>query len=149
MAHSRCGSALQMFSLILNPILIDCFQMYDLLGRKPCQREKYFFDTRTRINNDFVVMCYSIDRKNVTDFLYLVLHLACKVICYFRLFSSVLVGLSTQNQLYINVLLKSKSKNYVTWIANLTKLFLSVRVSRQSPPLFDINFVYSEFWKFG
>ena len=26
----------------------------------------------------------------------------------------------------INVLSKSKSKNYVTWIANLTKLFLSV-----------------------
>ena len=25
------------------------------------------------------------DRKNVTNFLYLVLHLACKVTCYFRL----------------------------------------------------------------
>ena len=30
----------------------------------------------------------------------------------------------------INVLSKSKSKNYVTWIANLTKLFLSVYVHK-------------------
>ena len=66
---------------------------------------------------------YYTDRKNVTDFLYLVLHLACKVTCYFRLFSSVLVSVLRTS---INVLLKSKSKNYVTWIANLTKLFLSV-----------------------
>ena len=59
------------------------------------------------------------DRKYVTDFLYLVLHLA----CYFQLFSSVLVSVLRTS---INVLSKSKSKNYVTWIANLTKLFLSV-----------------------
>ena len=63
------------------------------------------------------------DRKNVTDFLYLVLHLARKVTCYFRVLSSVLVS---ELRTSINVLLKSKSKNYVTWIANLTKLFLSV-----------------------
>ena len=63
------------------------------------------------------------DRKNVTNFLYLVLHLACKVTCYFRLFSSVLVSVLRTS---INVLSKSKSRNYVTWIANLTKLFLSV-----------------------
>ena len=63
------------------------------------------------------------DRKNVTDFLYLVLHLACKVTCYFQLFSSVLVSVLRTS---INVLSKSKSRNYVTWIANLTKLFLSV-----------------------
>ena len=65
------------------------------------------------------------DRKNVTDFLYLVLHLACKVTCYFRLVSLVLVSVLRTS---INVLSKSKSKNYVTWIANLTKLFLSVKV---------------------
>jgi len=63
------------------------------------------------------------DRKNVTDFLCLVLHLACKVICYFRLFSSALVAVLRTS---INVLSKSKSRNYVTWIVNLTKLFLSV-----------------------
>ena len=63
------------------------------------------------------------DRKNVTNFLYLVLHLACKVTCYFLLFSLVLVSVLRTS---INVLSKSKSKNYVTWIANLTKLFLSV-----------------------
>ena len=63
------------------------------------------------------------DRKNVTNFLYLVLHLACKVTCYFRLFSLVLVSVLRTS---INVLSKSKSRNYVTWIANLTKLFLSV-----------------------
>ena len=59
----------------------------------------------------------------MTDFLYLVLHLVCKVTCYFRLFSSVLVLVLRTS---INVLSKSKSRNYVTWIANLTKLFLSV-----------------------
>ena len=59
----------------------------------------------------------------MTDFLYLVLHLACKVTCYFQLFSSVLVSVLRTS---INVLSKSKSRNYVTWIANLTKLFLSV-----------------------
>ena len=69
------------------------------------------------------------DRKNVTNFLYLVLHLACKITCYFPLFCSVLVSvLRTSN----NVLSKSKSRNYVTWIANLTKLFLSVYLSRNS-----------------
>ena len=64
-----------------------------------------------------------IDRNNVTNLLYLVLHLAHKVTCYFRLFSLVLVSVLRTS---INVLSKSKSKNYVTWIANLTKLFLSV-----------------------
>ena len=63
------------------------------------------------------------DRKNVFNYLYLVLHLALKVTCYFRLFSSVLVSVLRTS---INVLSKSKSRNYVTWIANLTKLFLSV-----------------------
>ena len=63
------------------------------------------------------------DRKHVTDFLYLVLHLVRKVTCYFWVLSSVLVSVLRTS---INVLSKSKSKNYVTWIANLTKLFLSV-----------------------
>ena len=63
------------------------------------------------------------DRKNVTDFLFLVLNLACKVTCYFWSFSLVLVSVLRTS---INVLSKSKSRNYVTWIANLTKLFLSV-----------------------
>ena len=49
--------------------------------------------------------------------------MACKVIRYFRLFSSVVVSVLRTS---INVLSKSKSKNYVTWIANLTKSFLSV-----------------------
>ena len=66
------------------------------------------------------------DRKNVTDFLYLVLHLACKVTFYFQLFNSLLVSVLRTS---INVLSKSKSRNYVTWIANLTELFLSVKVS--------------------
>ena len=48
------------------------------------------------------------DRKNVTDFLYLVLHLACQVTCYFRLFSLIFVSVLTTS---INVLSKSKSKN--------------------------------------
>ena len=60
----------------------------------------------------------------MTDFLYLVLHLPCKVTCYFQLISSILVSLLRTS---INVLSKSKSRNCVTWIANLTKLFLSVR----------------------
>ena len=51
------------------------------------------------------------DRKNVTDFLYLVLHLACKVTCYFQLFSSVLLSVLRTS---IDVLSKSKSRNYVT-----------------------------------
>ena len=51
------------------------------------------------------------DRKNVTNFLYLVLRLACKVTCYFWLFSSVLFSVLKTS---INVLSKSKSKNYVT-----------------------------------
>ena len=63
------------------------------------------------------------DRKNVTAFLYLVLHVACKVTCYFQLFSTVLVSVLRTS---ISVLLKSKSRNYVIWITNLTKLFLSV-----------------------
>ena len=54
--------------------------------------------------------------------------MACKVTCYFRLFSSVLVSVPRTS---INVLSKSKSRNYVTWIANLTKLFLSVDASNQ------------------
>ena len=65
----------------------------------------------------------STDRKNVIDFLYLVLHWSRKVTRYFRLFSSVLVSVLRTS---INVISKSKPKNYVTWIANLTKLFLSV-----------------------
>ena len=69
------------------------------------------------------ILCRYTDRKNVTNFLYLVLHLARKVTCYFRLFSSVLVSVLRTS---IYVLPKSKSRNYVTWIANLTKLFLSV-----------------------
>ena len=73
------------------------------------------------INNMHTTTC--TDRKNVTNFLYLVLHLARKVSCFFQLFSSVLVSVLRNN---INVLLKSKSRNYVTWIANLTKLFLLV-----------------------
>ena len=48
------------------------------------------------------------DRKNVTDFLYLVLHLARKVTCYFQLYSSVLVSVLRTS---INVLSKSKSRN--------------------------------------
>ena len=69
------------------------------------------------------------DRKNVTDLLYLVLHLAHKVTYYFQLFSLVLVSVLRTS---INVLSKSKSKNYVTWIANLTKLFLSLILSLAS-----------------
>ena len=89
----------------------------------------------------------------MTNFLYLVLHLARKVTCYFWLFCVVLVSVSltsinvllkNKSRKYvtsgysvwfwsqyllrtsINVLLKNKSRNYLTWIANLTKLFLSV-----------------------
>ena len=69
---------------------------------------------------------HNTDRTNVTDFLYLVLHLPCEVTCYFRLFSSDLISVLRTS---INVLSKSKSRNYVTWIANLTKLFLSVKAS--------------------
>ena len=65
--------------------------------------------------------CYCTDRINVTAFLYLVLHLAHKVTCYFQLFSLFLVSVLRTS---INVLSKSKSKNYVT----LTKLFLSVQL---------------------
>ena len=65
------------------------------------------------------------DRKNVTDFLYLILHLANKVTCYFQLLIFVSVSVLRTS---INVPSKSKSRNYVTWIANLTKLFLSVYV---------------------
>ena len=40
----------------------------------------------------------------------------------------------------INVLSKSKSKNYVTWIANLTKLFLSVMVCMySSSPVWQLS----------
>ena len=73
------------------------------------------------------------DRKNVTDFLYLVLHLAHKVKCYFRLFSSVLVSVLRTS---INMLSKRKSRIYVTWIANSTKLFLSVKGSYAPTPQF-------------
>ena len=79
------------------------------------------------------------DRKNVTDFLYLVLHLACKVTCYFQLFSSVLVSVLRTS---INVLSKSKSKNYVTWIANLTKLFLSVWLESK---MYSLKFLCGHF----
>ena len=63
------------------------------------------------------------DRKNVTNFLYLVLHWACKVTCYYQLVSSVLFSVLRTST---NVLSKSKSRNCVTWIPNVTKLFLSV-----------------------
>ena len=76
------------------------------------------------------------DRKNVTDLLYLVLHLACKVTCYFRLFSSVLVSVLRTS---INVLSKSKSKNFGTWIANLTKLFLSVDTPAKLARMYQPN----------
>ena len=75
----------------------------------------------------------------MTNFLYLVLHLACKVTFYFRLVSSVLVSVLRTS---INVLSKSKSKGYVTWIADLTKLFLSVyayNVRTGGRDLVDIN----------
>ena len=61
-----------------------------------------------------------------------VLHLACKVTCYFWLISSVLVSVLRTS---INVLSKSKSRNYVTWIANVTKLFLSVYARHHNPLL--------------
>ena len=64
------------------------------------------------------------DRKNATNFLYLVLHLARKVTFYLQLFNSLLVSVLRTS---INVLSKSKARNYVTWISNLTKLFLSVK----------------------
>ena len=70
-------------------------------------------------------MCYT-DRKNVTNFLYLVLHWACKVTCYYQLVSSVLFSVLRTST---NVLSKSKSRNCVTWIPNVAKLFLSVSVS--------------------
>ena len=86
------------------------------------------------------------DRKNVTDFLYLVLHLARKVTCYFWLISSVLVSVLRTS---INVLSKSKSRNYVTWIANLTKLFLPVtstglhgRLKSYNIGLFTVCFIH-------
>ena len=77
---------------------------------------------RIKENIWYLLGTYAVrtDRKNVTNFLYLVLHLAHKV----TLFSSVLVSVLRTS---INVLSKCKSRNYVTWIANLTKLFLSVR----------------------
>ena len=81
--------------------------------------------SNSRLFKERVLLQSHTDRKNVTNFLYLVLHLACKVTCYFRLFSLVLVSVLRTS---INVLSKSKSKNYVTWIANLTKLFLSVQL---------------------
>ena len=67
--------------------------------------------------------CTYTDRKNVTNFLYLVLHWACKVTCYYQLVSSVLFSVLRTST---NVLSKSKSRNCVTWIPNVTKLFLSV-----------------------
>ena len=53
------------------------------------------------------------DRKNVTDFLYLVLHLAHNVTYYYWLFSLVMVSVLRTS---INVLSKSKSRNYVTFM---------------------------------
>merc|ERR1719237_1417322 len=47
-------------------------------------------------------------------------------------------GLSTQYSVLINVLSKSKSRNYVTWIADLTKSFLLVfrkKIWLSCPPL--------------
>ena len=77
----------------------------------------------TELQNSCPPANSTLIEKNVTDFLYLVLHLAHKVTCYFWLFSLVLVSAL---RISTNVLSKSKSKNHVTWIANLTKLFLSV-----------------------
>ena len=82
---------------------------------------------------------------DVTDLLNLLLHLACKVTCYFWLFSSVLVSILRTS---INVLSKSKSRNCVTWIANLTKLFLSVYTkSLVNTNLFSTNFSSTHFQK--
>ena len=67
----------------------------------------------------------------MTDLLYLVLLLTRKITHCFRFFSLVLVSVLRTS---INVLSKSKSKNYVTWIANLTKLFLSVYLWSIHPP---------------
>ena len=65
-----------------------------------------------------------IEKVWPTSYMYLVLHLARKVYnMQNQNFSLVLVSVLRTS---INVLSKSKSKNYVTWIANLTKLFQSV-----------------------
>ena len=65
----------------------------------------------------------------MTNFLYLVLHWACKVTCYYQLVSSVLFSVLRTST---NVLSKSKSRNCVTWIPNVTKLFLSVDITEMT-----------------
>ena len=95
------------------------FLFYITASKKSCS--KIVPRKRIKENIWYLLGTYAVrtDRKNVTNFLYLVLHLAHKV----TLFSSVLVSVLRTS---INVLSKCKSRNYVTWIANLTKLFLSV-----------------------
>ena len=98
------------------------FLFYITASKKSCSK---IVRKRIKENIWYLLGTYAVrtDRKNVTNFLYLVLHLAHKV----TLFSSVLVSVLRTS---INVLSKCKSRNYVTWIANLTKLFLSVQVKR-------------------
>ena len=100
---------------------MNCRNSFHQIILKKATITTLFLLKNQRNNNTYT------DRKNVTYFLYLVLHLACKVTFYFQLFSSVLVSVLRTS---INVLSKSKSKNYVTWIANLTKLFLSVQCTK-------------------
>ena len=76
-----------------------------------------------------------IEKMWPTSYMYLVLHSTCKVTCYFRLFSSVLVSVLRTS---IDVLSMSKSRNYVTWIANLTKLFLSVYTANIFEVIFTV-----------
>ena len=101
--------------------LLDVVTDYEFPERVFFKNSKLLVLEPTNWAENFWGTC--TDRKNVTNFLYLILRLACKVTCYFWLFSFVLVSVPRTR---INVLSKSKSKNYVTWIANLTKLFLSV-----------------------
>ena len=92
--------------------------LLDWLGRKMALLSEYIY-----YHDSKVLATLYTDRKNVTDFLYLVLHWACKVTCYYQLVSSVLFSVLRTST---NVLSKSKSRNCVTWIPNVTKLFLSV-----------------------
>ena len=87
-----------------------------------CKKQTIVYTTCSEL-----AVCMYTDRKNVTNFLYLVLHWACKVTCYYQLVSSVLFSVLRTST---NVLSKSKSRNCVTWIPNVTKLFLSVQSSK-------------------
>ena len=104
--------------------LLDVVTDYELPERAFFKNSKLLVLEPTNWAENFWGTC--TDRKNLTNFLYLVLRLACKVTCYFWLFSLVLVSVLRTS---INVLSKSKSRYYVTWIANLTKLFLSVKAA--------------------